>query len=104
MSGPQMAYGKRASNALFWSILNAKNQLKYCDTTLRAAGPPLMLQLFRRAYLAGHDWIALGFFERAAEAIKRGNAQFFKETARLLEQEIWSGSHHKMESIAAACY
>jgi hypothetical protein len=103
MSRLQIAYGKSASDALFWSILNAKNQLTYCDETRRAPGPPLMLQLFRRAYRTGHDWIALGFFERAAEAIKAGNAQFFKETARLLEQEICGGSHHKMESIAAAC-
>ena len=103
MSWPEMAYGKAASDRLFWDILNAKNQLTLCDETRRSAGPPLMFQLFRRALLTGHDWIAFGFFEAAAKAIKHGDAQFFKNTGRLLERDIWSGSVHRMETIAAKC-
>jgi len=103
MSWSEMRYGKAAANPLFWDILNARNALTLCDERRGSLRPTLMLQLVRRALATRHEWIDLGFFEAAAKALKHDDAQFFKESAKILEQHIGRVPRHSMDLMAAQC-
>jgi hypothetical protein len=84
------AYGYDADNPILWHLINLRNQLQLCRSTEREKSPALAL--FSRATTLGlntvHRDFALGFFDAAAKALLRGDAVFFREVARLIEQRI----------------
>lgn len=61
----------------------------------------LALALFARATALGlnsvHRWIALGFFDATSKALLDGDAGFFREVARLLEQRTGSRVEHRVD-------
>jgi hypothetical protein len=104
ISEHEARYGADASSSLLWDILNAREQLQYCrEENAPALSPPLMRELFRRGVMSGHEWLALGLFEKAARAIQKGDASLFREIARLIEEHIAGPLRHRMEQVAIPC-
>src|SRR4051794_7852667 len=80
-------YGEDSANPLLWDLLNAQSQLSYCRDLPSNVPLPLLNQLLRRARVSHpHKWFAFGFLEKAAAALKEGNADFFTEAARTIEE------------------
>ena len=83
-------YGEDSRNPVMWSLINAKFHLKTCSAL--EPDKPLADAMFDRAEQMGRDsghWsIRIGFYEAASKAILAGDAEFFREVARLLETRI----------------
>jgi len=83
-------YGEDARNPIMWALINAHTHLDQCNSL--KPEQRLIDTLIDYAERLGRDsahWgIRMGFFEAAAKAILAGDAEFFREVARLLESRI----------------
>jgi len=96
-------YGDDSCNPLLWHLINLRSQLELCGGNKLPKGSLALAQaLFSRATSLGlhHRWFALGFFDAAAKAVLDGDADFFREVARLLEQRISGGIVERRIDVA----